>query len=379
MALGLTMKNRTSLLFFLACLGVTSLFLSMSANQRRNIHTIVEETQIQIKNLKKNFEDPRHLYVDEKYLELLGLTSDWSRLSLWPSSPWHRTHNASVPVIVTAVQNGHAGEAVHFIRNAQHFFPNLTIVLHDMGLSRHELELVEKYCNISLCLMQKFDSRQYPGHVSNLRNHAYRPLIIQHTLKLAGCVLWMSVDQRFTHSFLGAYIMAANSTGIQAWITDDQIPTSAMTHPKMFERFGISNVEDYNFQHMVDLKALLIFNKPAIHQKIIKPWVKCALLDDCLEPIGAQSSGCRLDKKPQFRYSGCHSYDVSSLNVVLGQAFNFEESKYVSEHRFFVQMSEEMESNDDLEFVGNFTLFSEAMHNNYEKEDEEEMEEEDLN
>ena len=29
----------------------------------------------------------------------------------------------------------------------------------------------------------------------------------------------------------------------------------------------------------------------------------------------------------QFRYSGCHAYDVSSLNVVLGQMFDFDEEK----------------------------------------------------
>ena len=30
-----------------------------------------------------------------------------------------------------------------------------------------------------------------------------------------------------------------------------------------------------------------------------------------------------------FRYSGCHAYDISALNVVLGQSFQFDESKYI--------------------------------------------------
>ena len=57
----------------------------------------------------------------------------------------------------------------------------------------------------------------------------------------------------------------------------------------------------------------------------------------------------RYDKKPAYRYSGCHSYDVSALNIVLGQAFGFDEAEYVSEERFFVLMSEEVENREDLE------------------------------
>lgn len=44
--------------------------------------------------------------------------------------------------------------------------------------------------------------------------------------------------------------------------------------------------------------------------------------------LGAQSNGCRFDKKPQYRYSGCHSHDSSALNIVLGLAFQFDDSSY---------------------------------------------------
>lgn len=44
---------------------------------------------------------------------------------------------------------------------------------------------------------------------------------------------------------------------------------------------------------------------------------------------GAQSVGCRFDKKPQYRYSGCHGQDASALSIVLGLRSGFEESAYV--------------------------------------------------
>ena len=38
-----------------------------------------------------------------------------------------------------------------------------------------------------------------------------------------------------------------------------------------------------------------------VSEEVMVPWVKCALINDCIEPVGAQSSGCRMDKKPPFR------------------------------------------------------------------------------
>ena len=80
------------------------------------------------------------------------------------------------------------------------------------------------------------------------------------------------------------------------------------------------------------------------------PWVQCVLTEPCINPVGAQDTGCRWDKKPQFRYSGCHRsvsflsikvphlmfrYDVSAFNIVLGQMFNFMESEYLGQKEFF--------------------------------------------
>ena len=54
------------------------------------------------------------------------------------------------------------------------------------------------------------------------------------------------------------------------------------------------------------------------------------------------ATGCRFDKKPAFRYSGCHAYELSALNVVLGRMFNFDESKYIidDKYKFFAKVSD---------------------------------------
>ena len=75
-----------------------------------------------------------------------------------------------------------------------------------------------------------------------------RPLIIQQTLKDAGCVLWLDIDQRFITGRLDPFLDRAKVSGVQAWLMDDRVPTSSRTHPKMFTRLGIVDLEDYNFQ-----------------------------------------------------------------------------------------------------------------------------------
>lgn len=44
--------------------------------------------------------------------------------------------------------------------------------------------------------------------------------------------------------------------------------------------------------------------------------------------LGAQSNGCKYNKKPQYRYSGCHSYDTSAFNIVLGLTWHLDDTKY---------------------------------------------------
>ena len=67
----------------------------------------------------------------------------------------------------------------------------------------------------------------------------------------------------------------------------------------------------------------------------MKPWVQCALTFDCISPIGAQPSGCHYDKRPIYRYSGCHHYDTSAFNIILGVLFKLDTSAYTTKQRFF--------------------------------------------
>lgn len=130
-----------------------------------------------------------------------------------------------------------------------------------------------------------------------------------------------------------------NISGIRSWSIE--APTSALTHPRMFEYFH-TTADNFYFHRMVRSNHLLISISEATWQPfelgVMLPWVRCALTEGCIIPLGSQwRSSCRLDKKPHYRYSGCHHYDMSALNVLLGVAYNFSNFAYSSQpsSRFF--------------------------------------------
>lgn len=102
---------------------------------------------------------------------------------------------------------------------------------------------------------------------------------------------------------------------------------SSRTHKKMFDYFH-TEADNFLFVQMVTADIIILVNNESTHKEVMLPWVQCALTQDCIHPIGAQSGGCRFNKKPQYRYSGCHSYDASALNIVLGLKFKLDSSRY---------------------------------------------------
>ncbi|RVE41248.1 hypothetical protein evm_014102 [Chilo suppressalis] len=93
-----------------------------------------------------------------------------------------------------------------------------------------------------------------------------------------------------------------------------------------------ADLDDFLFVQMVDATRLIVAKTPAV-EDVMRPWIQCALTLDCIMPIGAQSAGCRFDKKPQYRYSGCHGQDASALSIILGLRSGFEESQMLPRPR----------------------------------------------
>lgn len=296
-----------------------------------NIQSIVTETHKQIKNLKiiKSKSKPAQVQLglselNGVYLELLGFMPS---PRLYPHFVEKGIH---LPVIVTGVTARDYENAILLVESVHKYLHNKTVVIFDLGLGSYELLKLKKQCNSTdVCLLRSLDFDKFPSHLRNhMYMHAYLPVIIQQALNDYGAIMWVGreTEEFFITGEINTAIAQAQQSGIVAWTLETGDATSTLTHPRMFAYFKTEALK-YRFQHMVSSSHLIIYNTNKIHTNVMLPWVQCALSYSCISPVGAESSYCS-QRKPRYLYSGCHHYDESALNIILGQAFNFAENDY---------------------------------------------------
>ncbi|XP_035436394.2 uncharacterized protein LOC118266888 isoform X2 [Spodoptera frugiperda] len=312
------MKTKSFLLFSTSVFAISIFLIVFHSQPPQSIQSIVTQTHQHLKDFQQeNLRDveENHLVQEEQYSRLLGLDG---HQELW--------HNTTLPALVTYARNDAHAEAVSFIRAAAKL--PYTVLLYNLGLKPYSLSVVSNYCNSSKCAIIDLDLDTFPSHVSDESIHAVRPLVIQHALSRVGGVIFCEASQRWagTPAELAAlWSRAAAGGGVLAW--PRRAAVTSLTHPRMFHYFH-ATIDDFLFVQMMDVTRLIVVNKPSVVD-IMRPWIQCVLTLDCIMPIGAQSVGCRFDKKPQYRYSGCHGQDASALSIVLGLRSGFEESAYV--------------------------------------------------
>uniref|UniRef100_T1GYI3 Uncharacterized protein n=1 Tax=Megaselia scalaris TaxID=36166 RepID=T1GYI3_MEGSC len=177
--------------------------------------------------------------------------------------------------IVTYVQSGETSSVILLLQNIATKLPNENIIVYDLGLNSYEYKTLIPYCNFTSvkCTIVTYDLSVFPSHVQDKRMlHAYRPIVIKDALLRSKTILFLENTMRLN---------------------------------------GTSR-DIYDLLQKLDSKAKDASSKP----------------DADVDSESAQSNGCKYNKKPQYRYSGCHAYDTSALNIVLGLTWHMDDSKY---------------------------------------------------
>ncbi|KAI8795663.1 CAunnamed protein product [Biomphalaria glabrata] len=330
----------------LVLVAVSTITLWILSSPSPNFQTIVSKTQSGIIRASNIQIREKELTVDPVYLKRLGFTADVNAQNIeetgYSESSVISTESDFVPllkdsyglpVIASGVKPDLFPEAVVLMNSIKSLLPHYKTVLYDLGLSASEQLLLNKHCNVSWnCETRVFKFDKYPSHVKYLNIKSYRPLCIQEMLHRYGAVIWVDDGYYFTESNLTLSLTRAKEFGLQGWPLKD--PTSSFTHPKMFKFFNMDQ-NSYFFQHAIEASHLMVFNTEKVSKDVMLPWVKCALMEECISPPGAQDSGCNYFRKPLFKYTGCHKYDMSALNVILGIAFKFDEEPYTNREKLF--------------------------------------------
>lgn len=150
-------------------------------------------------------------------------------------------------------------------------------------------------------------------------------------------VFWCHHTMRFNDSDLTTLQAQAEGLGLVAWPAQDY-PTSTYTHYGTFRYLG-ADQSQYHFHRMVEPEMALYCNTYRLHFKLMMPWVHCALDPDCISPYGSEASGCDLSRRPRYTYAGCHRYDTSAFNVVLGQMFFLDDAYIPTRSIFYLEKS----------------------------------------
>ncbi|TDG48951.1 hypothetical protein AWZ03_004635 [Drosophila navojoa] len=229
--------------------------------------------------------------------------------------------------IVSYVQEGQVSSVILLAQNIAAKLPNESLLIYDLGVSEDQLRSLNACCNSSRCTVITYDLAEFPSFVSDQRTHAYRPIVIKDALMRSKSILFLENCMRIrgSHRDLQQLQSRALVAGVLGWNTPTAV--SSRTHPKMFDYFE-SDAENFIFLRMVDLDVVFFADTLFVTEKIMLPWLKCALTMECIDPIGAQSNGCKFNKKPLYRYSGCHGYDASAFNIVLGLTWHLDDTKY---------------------------------------------------
>jgi hypothetical protein len=332
----------------LILVAVSTVALWILSSPSPNLQTIVSKTQSGIKMASSiQIKEQQELTVDPMYLRWLGLAASSSvsgvsvdavgnevfSLNKVPDILPSPKVTTGLPVIASGVKPDLFKESAVLMKSIQSLLPQYKVVMYDLGLSTSEQVLLTKYCNSSWsCEITQFRFDKYPSHVKYLNIQSYRPLCIQEMLNKHGAVIWVDDGYYFVDGNLSLTLTRAKESGIQGWTIKD--PTSSFTHLTMFKFFNMDQ-GSYFFQHSVESSHLAIYNTEKIAKDVMLPWVKCALLEQCISPPGAQNSGCNYFRRPLYKYTGCHRYDMSALNIILGQAFKFDEEPYTCKEKLF--------------------------------------------
>lgn len=250
-------------------------------------------------------------WVNDKFINTLNNISNYY-LSNSNIHTFNQRHNSKM-VIVTASDSFFYGRLLATIKSVHEYFPKNIFIIYDLGMTPSMIEKILRNCKCSIRSLHVNYRKHFP-HLDNLKNYAWKPLVIADVMKYYEQIMYIDASIRFKSTDASDLIDKSSQTGVVASYIGFRLP--CFTHPNAFKWFGETS-ESYDQVGTIE-GNFIIFNRNFLTALILKAWVTCALDESCIAPKGARLKGC----------CGCHRFDQSVITII--NSFFFQQQSVYS-------------------------------------------------
>ena len=220
-------------------------------------------------------------------------------------------------VMVTALSSSHFVESIDFFGSVHTRFPQVMIIVYDLGLTRRQVSRIQSYCNV--LEVRKFNFNRYPSHAKNLYNYAWKVFILSEISEEHEVFFYCDTSCR-VKSIIPHYLPKILKFPVlpASWIRHSVVKT---THDGMLKYLGVRKSREELEQllpHGFQGGANIFWANAMFKEKLLPSLTDCASHLECITPEGSHKGGCDLSVPG---YAGCHRYDQSALNILLLRDF----------------------------------------------------------
>ena len=227
----------------------------------------------------------------------------------------------SKTVFVSGISANHFDEAHDMIGSIQKHMPGTKIIIYNLGLEKRQLRQICRMCNVEL---RHFDFDFYPSHITpyNLKTYAWKPVIVGNVSREYEIVMWADASVRLKTSledFVFPYFLTAELT----FVGHPNIPGNKivqMTHDSTIKHLNVTR-EMLKGLPVIEANSDVFWLTRNV-KKLVDEWRDCAMVRDCIAPLGSTTGHLPLCKMwmggPEATtFTGCHRFDQSVLNIVI--------------------------------------------------------------
>jgi hypothetical protein len=223
----------------------------------------------------------------------------------------HADCSWGMEAFVTAASSSYFDALENLIGSIHKFHPNIPTFIYDLGLTKEQGAQLQTFKN---CLLYPFAFDQYPPHVRNVSNFAWKPLVIKLAMEQAAvnsdtlrtrstsfdCIFYLDAGME-VRSNLGEIFNGLHRRGhwfvgaTQGGEARQHEQLGHLVHKMQYQELGLPpNV----FSGAPTLAAGMIgvCQNTSVWQEVLLPWLDCSLRASCIAPPGSSTENHRFDQ-----------------------------------------------------------------------------------